>query len=198
MADINYQAAEQVAQECQSIASNEEYKSLAVQVNVCDKGSVEQMIRAAVEAFGRIDYCVNSAGVGVQKHLPTDEADAEEMNRFWQVNVMGTFNCVQAAIKVMKTQSIHTVTTRRGERHCGRGVILNLGSANSYMATPDIVQYTTAKHAVIGLTKNAGENANHLMSIRPSLTSVSCSAGCRQARYTCECHLPGLGGYPNG
>lgn len=40
----------------------------------------------------------------------------------------------------------------------GRGVIVHLGSASSFVATPCMVQYTTAKHALIGLTKNAGKS----------------------------------------
>lgn len=162
LADINYDAALKVAQESESLATNPSYKSLPIAVDVCDKASVEKMVKVAVDTFGRIDYSVNSAGIGVQKPSPIAEADEGEMNRFWQVNVMGTFNCVKAVSKVMKEQSILKVSSRKGERDCGRGVILNLGSANSYMATPNIVQYVTAKHAITGLTKNAGKNASCL------------------------------------
>ena len=159
LADLNHSAVMEAARESESVATNPSYKSLAVALDVCDVVSVEQTVKAAVDAFGRIDYNVNSAGVGVQKPLPIEAADQVEMNRFWQVNVMGTFNCVQAVTKVMKQQSVLKVSGRNGERDCGRGVILNLASANSYWATPNIVQYTTAKHAVLGLTKNAGQHA---------------------------------------
>jgi NAD(P)-dependent dehydrogenase (short-subunit alcohol dehydrogenase family) len=157
LADLNYNAVTDIARECESIATNPDYKSLAIAVDVTDPDSVQLMVKTAVETFGRVDYSVNSAGVGVQKPLPIEEADGVEMNRFWQVNVMGTFNCVQAVAKAMKGQSILRVSSRRGERECGRGVILNLGSCNSFCPTPNIVQYTTAKHAVMGLTKNAGK-----------------------------------------
>ena len=157
LADRNHEAAQEAARESGSVATHPAYKAMAVAVDVSDKASVDEMIKAAVHAFGRIDYSVNSAGVGVQKHLHVEDADAAEMNRFWQVNVMGTFNCVQAVTKVMKEQSVATVTSRGRTREVGRGVILNLGSCNSYIATRDIVQYTTTKHAVMGLTKNAGE-----------------------------------------
>ena len=157
LADRNHDAALEAAHESELVATNPAYKAVAIAVDVSDGASVDEMVKAAVQAFGRIDYSVNSAGVGVQKHLPVEEADAAEMNRFWQVNVMGTFNCVQAVTKVMKEQSVATVSSRGRAREVGRGVILNLGSCNSYIATRDIVQYTTTKHAVMGLTKNAGE-----------------------------------------
>lgn len=157
IADLNHEAALQTARESDSVALNREYKALAVAVDVTDASSVDKMVAAAVEAFGRIDYLVNSAGIGIKEHRTIDRVDPAEMIRFWQVNIMGTVNCIQAVTKVMKEQSINTVTTRGGTRELGRGVILNLGSANSYMATPEVSPYVTTKHAVIGLTKSSGE-----------------------------------------
>ncbi|KAI1083642.1 short-chain dehydrogenase/reductase SDR [Whalleya microplaca] len=165
LADINHDAAAEVARESEAVAQNLSYKTLAVKVDVSDPASVDQMVQAAVGAFGRIDYSIHSAGVGVQSPLPIGEADHAEMDRFWQVNVMGTFNCVRAVTKVMMGQTTRKVASRGGReegRDVGRGVILNLGSCHSYCVMPNIVQYTTAKHAVIGLTKNAAlDNARH-------------------------------------
>ncbi|KAK5996477.1 Short-chain dehydrogenase srdC [Cladobotryum mycophilum] len=153
--DLNHEAALTTARDTEAVATNPAYKVLALSVDVSSAASVEKMVQQAVDTFGRIDYCVNSAGIGVKKPLPVEDADVEEMNRFWQVNVIGTFNCIQAVAKQMKKQSVATTTSRGRVREVGRGVIINLGSINSYIATPDIVQYATSKHAVIGLTKNA-------------------------------------------
>ncbi|CAK4032111.1 short-chain dehydrogenase reductase sdr [Lecanosticta acicola] len=153
--DLNAEAATKTALQCDSIATNPNYKSHAVACDVANPSSVELMVASAVDQFSRIDYCVNSAGVGVQKHLPVSDAEAEEMDRFWKVNVMGTFNILQAVSKVMKKQDTVITASRGRVRDVGKGVFVNLGSANSYMATPDIVQYTTSKHAIIGLTKSA-------------------------------------------
>ena len=57
----------------------------------------------------------------------------------------------------MKNQEVASVNGRNGPRDIGRGVIINLGSCNSYVATPNIVQYTASKHAVLGMTRNAGK-----------------------------------------
>lgn len=155
--DLDHQATLQTAQESERLASNKEYKTLTAVVDVTDVAAVEGMVAAAVETFGRIDYLVNSAGIGVKEHLTIDQVDLAEMNRFWQINIIGTVNCIKAVTKVMKTQSIATFTSRGSSRDVGRGVILNLGSANSYMATPHVSPYVTTKHAVIGLTKGSGE-----------------------------------------
>lgn len=157
MADLNYSAALETARESKIHATHPDYETLAIAVDVANPESVQQMVDAAVQAFGGVDYSVNSAGVGVQRPAPVDDADLDEMNRFWKVNVMGTLNCIKAVSKVMKIQKVREFTTRGKTRNVGRGVILNLGSCNSFMATPQIVQYSTSKHAVMGMTKNAGK-----------------------------------------
>lgn len=154
--DLNHEAAMETARRSKPIATNPAYQALAIAVDVTDISSVDSMVQNVVETFGRIDYNINSAGVGVQQHRAVDEVDSLEMNRFWQVNVMGTLNCIQAITKVMKTQSIATLGLRGRTREVGRGVILNVGSCNSHIATPQIVPYTTTKHALLGLTKTAG------------------------------------------
>jgi len=71
--------------------------------------------------------------------------------------VIGTLNCIKSVAKAMKSQSVATLDNRGKIRDVGRGVILNLGSGNSYIAMPDTAPYTTTKHAVMGLTKSAGK-----------------------------------------
>lgn len=63
--------------------------------------------------------------------------------------------CVREVSKVMKDQEPRVVEGRTGPRNTGRGSIVNLGSANSFVAAPAIVQYTAAKHAIMGITKTA-------------------------------------------
>jgi NAD(P)-dependent dehydrogenase (short-subunit alcohol dehydrogenase family) len=68
-ADLNGEAAAAAAEESKTLASNPNYKALSITVNVCDANSVEEMVKIAAEAFGRIDYCVNSAGVRTNNHI---------------------------------------------------------------------------------------------------------------------------------
>lgn len=101
----------------------------------------------------------------------------------------------------MKTQDRVTIVSRSGSRDIGRGVIINLGSANSYVATPNIIQYTTAKHAVMGITKNAGT----FSSLSPAVWLFAVTLGLKpfsigqcSCWYTCERGLPVLGRHPYG
>lgn len=65
-ADINMEAAKQTAKMSQSRKANHltDYKVHALQVDVRDEDSVQQMVNQAKSLFGRIDYFVNTAGVG--------------------------------------------------------------------------------------------------------------------------------------
>ena len=99
-----------------------------------------------------------STQVGVQEPRDIASASLEEFTRFFDVNVKGTLLCVRSVSAQMRKQDPVTMPSRHSAtpRNCGRGVIINLGSCNSYVATPNIVQYTASKHAVLGLTRNAG------------------------------------------
>lgn len=56
----------------------------------------------------------------------------------------------------MKLQELKPVDPANPGRGGTRGSIVTLGSGNSFAAAPHLVQYTAAKHAVLGVTKNAG------------------------------------------
>lgn len=65
--------------------------------------------------------------------------------------------CVRAVSRVMAMQDPITVNGRNGPRNIGRGSIINLASALSYLAVPGALTYCASKHAVLGITKSAGK-----------------------------------------
>jgi NAD(P)-dependent dehydrogenase (short-subunit alcohol dehydrogenase family) len=62
-ADINEVASIASLERSKSLATNPSYRGLALRVDVSDPTSVDALIERTVSEFGRIDYCVNSAGV---------------------------------------------------------------------------------------------------------------------------------------
>ncbi|KAJ8066331.1 hypothetical protein OCU04_005405 [Sclerotinia nivalis] len=80
-----------------------------------------------------------------------------EFDNVLNVNMKGTVLCNRAVLKAMLTQEPREFQGRYAARSLGRGCIVNLGSAYSYAPTPGKTSYTTAKHAVIGITKTAGK-----------------------------------------
>ncbi|KAK4980977.1 hypothetical protein LTR28_010240 [Elasticomyces elasticus] len=154
-ADLNLAAAEAAAEESRVRATHPNFRALAIEVDITNEKSVELMVKIARDAFGRIDYSVNSAGIGVQQPLPVTDCSIDEFQRFLDVNVKGTLLCIRAVSRAMVLQEPGVVEGRNGSRKVGRGSIVNLASANSFVAMPAMVQYVSAKHAIIGLTKTA-------------------------------------------
>lgn len=96
--------------------------------------------------------------IGVQIAKEISEADVSEFERFLRVNAVGTFlvtRYVSAAMKIQKAIPISSTATH--DRGLTRGAIVNVGSLASFIAQPHMVQYTASKHAVLGITRNAGK-----------------------------------------
>lgn len=84
------------------------------------------------------------------------EADIQEFEKMLKINTTGTFIVTRIMSAIMKTQDPDPVDPQAPGRGSTRGSIVNIGSASGFVATPKMVQYTASKHAVIGITKNAG------------------------------------------
>lgn len=94
--------------------------------------------------------------IGVQLARNISEADFGEFSRFLQIHVEGTFLLVRSVSAAMRLQELRPIDPTNPGRGGTRGSIVTLGSGNSFAAAPHLVQYTAAKHAVLGVTKNAG------------------------------------------
>jgi NAD(P)-dependent dehydrogenase (short-subunit alcohol dehydrogenase family) len=113
---------------------------LCVPTDVSDEASVRALFDAAVARFGRIDLLFNNAGLnGGRFHI--EDMDIAAFRQVVDVNLTGSFLCMQAAFRVMKAQ----------EPMGGR--IINNGSISAYSPRPDTVAYCASKHGVSGLTK---------------------------------------------
>lgn len=64
--------------------------------------------------------------------------------------------CVSIVSKAMSFQEPVVYKGRHGERSLGRGCIVNIGSAASFAAGPNMLAYVASKHGVMGITKTAG------------------------------------------
>lgn len=52
------------AEESRKLAIHDNYQARGWRIDVTDQGSVDDLVKKTVKEFGRIDYLVNSAGVG--------------------------------------------------------------------------------------------------------------------------------------
>jgi NAD(P)-dependent dehydrogenase (short-subunit alcohol dehydrogenase family) len=115
-------------------------EALAVRVDVADAASVEAMIASAVERFGGLDIGVNNAGIGGPM-APTGEYPLDGWRAVISVNLDGVFYCTREEIRVMRER--------------GGGSIVNMASILGSVGFANSVAYVSAKHGVVGLTKNA-------------------------------------------
>ncbi|HEY7968565.1 MAG TPA: SDR family oxidoreductase, partial [Candidatus Limnocylindrales bacterium] len=95
-------------------------------------------VAAAVARFGRVDVLVNAAGVYPRR--PVLEISAEDWQHVFQINVLGTYFMMVAAIADMRTR--------------GFGRIVNISSIDGFKAHPANAHYAASKAAVISLTRS--------------------------------------------
>lgn len=123
IADINLSAAQILTDELGK-------ESVAVQVDVADGTSVENLQALASEAFGRIDIIINNAGV---THLPTplDEVSEEDFDRVFTVNCKSVYLMAKSFVPDMKAQK--------------GGIILNVASTAGVSPRPNLNWYNSSK-----------------------------------------------------
>ena len=115
-------------------------KALGVPTDVSDPASVEALFAKTKATFGRLDVLFNNAGFGAAAQI--EDLEWAKWNGVIGSIVHGTFLCTQQAFRMMKEQ-----------KPMG-GRIINNGSISAHVPRPQSIAYTTAKHAVTGLTKS--------------------------------------------
>lgn len=121
-------------------------KSLRVTCDVADRQSLEDLLKACVDAFGRVDIMVNAAGI--TKRAPTLDFSEEDWNRIVDTNLTGTLRSCQVFGR-------HMI-----ERRYGR--IINIASMGSFLALFEVAAYSASKSGLASLTKSlAIEWAGH-------------------------------------
>ncbi|MBN3888110.1 MAG: SDR family oxidoreductase [Nostoc sp. JL31] len=116
-------------------------RAIAVRCDVTRAEDVKAALDKTVEAFGRLDFAFNNAGIEPKKAAPTAEYEEEEWNRIIDINLRSVFLCMKHEIPLILKQ--------------GRGAIVNTSSGAGIIGIKGSPAYTAAKHGVIGLTKAA-------------------------------------------
>lgn len=126
--ELNEAAAATVTAEIQSAGG----KAVAHACNITS----QQQVLDTFSAIGVIDILVNNAGIAhIGKADTTSEAD---FTKLFEVNVKGAYNCLYAAIPLMKKN--------------GGGAILNMASIAALVGITDRFAYSMTKGAVYAMT----------------------------------------------
>ncbi|MGH7457355.1 MAG: 3-oxoacyl-ACP reductase FabG [bacterium] len=134
VADINAEVGKKAVAEISTNGGT----AIFSRVNVVDPQQVNQMVDAAINAFGKIDILINNAGILADARLV--KMELEQWQRVIDVNLKGVFLCGQVVARVMEEQG-------------AGGVILNAASVVGLYGNFGQSNYVAAKAGLIGMTK---------------------------------------------
>ena len=113
-------------------------QAIAIKTDVSVSADVERMVSHTIDAFGRLDYAVNNAGIEGRFAGITELSEAD-WDQVLGINLKGTFLGMQHQARAMLTAG-------------NGGSIVNVGSVNSFLGFATGAAYCTSKHGLIGLT----------------------------------------------
>lgn len=113
-------------------------KSLRVTCDVADRSSLEKLLKACLDKFGKVDILVNAAGI--TKRAPTVDYAEEDWARIMDTNLTGTLRTCQVFGR-------HMI-----ERKYGR--IISIASMGSFLGLFEVAAYSASKSALASLTKS--------------------------------------------
>ena len=118
----------------------DEGRVLIKPANLTIEAEVEALIDDVISNLGRLDACINCAGVEGPVG-PIEQLDLAQVIDLFHVNVFGVLRVMKHAIRHFKAQK--------------SGRIVNIASGAGLAGTEYMAAYSSSKHAVIGLTRSA-------------------------------------------
>ena len=117
-------------------------RAVPLALDVRDYASIQRMVEAAHEAYGRIDILVNNAGCNVRK--PALDVTWDDWNLVLDTNLRGTFFVAQAVARKMIPR--------------GYGRIINIGSVTSVFGYAGLGPYCASRGGVKQLTMSLADD----------------------------------------
>jgi NAD(P)-dependent dehydrogenase (short-subunit alcohol dehydrogenase family) len=134
LADINTPGLQQAKEQIRQHSPNANGQIEAITTDVTNESQVRELMRQALATCGRIDLVVTCAGVG--HGGPIDTFPANDMQSMMNINFMGAFHCVQAALSTMRQQQ--------------SGHFVFISSVAGKLGIPSLTGYCASKWAVRG------------------------------------------------
>jgi 3-oxoacyl-[acyl-carrier protein] reductase len=138
---VNYAGSEAKALEVVDAIKAMGRDAFAIQADVSSSDSVTDMVKEAVERFGKLDILVNNAGITKDNLLM--RMKESEWDDVININLKGVFLCTKAVTRQMMKQR--------------NGRIINISSIVGVSGNPGQANYVAAKSGVIGLTKTTAK-----------------------------------------
>ncbi len=136
LSDINNQGLQQAGQQVREQNPSSTAQILLAPANVTSEEQMHNLMREALSANGRIDLVMTSAGIG--RGGPIDTFSGAEMQTMMDINFMGTYHAIRAALPAMRQQ--------------GTGHFVLMSSVAGKLCPPMLTGYTASKWAVRGFS----------------------------------------------
>jgi NAD(P)-dependent dehydrogenase (short-subunit alcohol dehydrogenase family) len=114
-------------------------KALAVEADIADPASIEEMVGIVEDDYGRIDILVNNAAIfSTLQMRPFEQIPLDEWSDVLKVNITGQMLCARAVLPAM--------------RRSKWGRIINMSSGAVSLGRPGYLHYIASKSALIGMS----------------------------------------------
>jgi NAD(P)-dependent dehydrogenase (short-subunit alcohol dehydrogenase family) len=137
LADVNKEGLQQAEEQLRQLLDGTNIRVMHVPTDVTSEEQVQALMRQVVDNFGRIDLVVTCAGIGRGGNV--ENFSGAEMQTMMNINFLGTYHCVRAALPTMRQQ------------HSGHFVLLS--SVAGKLCVPALSAYCATKWAVRGFSK---------------------------------------------
>jgi 3-oxoacyl-[acyl-carrier protein] reductase len=135
---FNYAKSTEAAESLKAELETMNVRALGAQCDVAQTNDAAEMVKQTKDAFGRIDFLVNNAGI-VRDNLILRMKE-EDWDAVIDTNLKGAWNFARSAARVMLRQE-------------GGGSILNISSISGLVGMAGQSNYSASKAGMIGLTK---------------------------------------------
>ena len=138
LSDINVEVGKAVAEQIRAAGG----QVVFTKCDVSKAHDVKKMVEKGIAAFGKLNICINNAGIaGNSMRTRTHDFEEDMWDKIMNVNAKGVWLC-------MKYELPHLLAAKGG-------VVVNISSKAGLGAVLGNVAYAASKHAVIGITKTA-------------------------------------------
>jgi len=129
------------ADETRSLIEQYGSQCLLIPGDISKEAFCKEAVKQTVDAFGRIDILINNAA---EQHEAKEITDIETENliRTFEVNIFSMFYITKAALPHMKEGS----------------VIINTTSVTAYKGSPELLDYSSTKGAIVAFTRSLSQN----------------------------------------
>src|SRR5690606_5369281 len=129
------------AEDTRRLVEQEGRRCELVSGDIGDESHCNEIIRKAIDTFGRLDILVNNAA---EQHVSKkfEEIGTEQLERTFRTNFFGMFLLTRAALPHMKSGA----------------AIVNTTSVTAYRGSPGLIDYSATKGAIVAFTRSLAKD----------------------------------------